>query len=675
MIFKLSNLHKFFFTYICPTFYGGPPAAPSNTTSTVNQNTIPPELMPYVLGNLGAAQKQLFKTDASGAITGYQPYKPYSADPNKYVAGFSALQKQAQQGAGKLAMPGQYGTATGMATQAGQGALNTAGGAMYTGSQAARAGEGAMGVGQGALYTGSQAARAGEGAIGMGARAYGAGDEYNQMATDPGSMAGWMSPYMQNVTDYHTQQANRQYDISGAQQAGGAARAGAFGGSRDAIMAAENARNRNQAITGIQATGAQNAWQDARQAQQFGANLGMQGYQTGIQGIQAGLQGYQTEMQGQDTALKGYQTGMQGYQTELQGYDTALKGYQTGIQGAQALGNLGDQQLAAQTGILNTKNQYGAEIQGRQQALINQRIKNFENQQNQPYRAMSTMSGLVRGIPINESSSATNVANPSYAQQIGGVLGTAGSLYAASQTKKANGGIVQAYADGGSVEQGIESKLRDMSPEQLRSYIPTITSQEELDIAKMILAEETAIGYAEGDLVEEEPVTEDEILNWEKTYGVPFVPNTKKVSETPMEKTPVKKGILGVLPVETKKGIAYDPILEGQAIGMKSSKENIPTLDNKDMGIVSNINETSPRSEEYDNPVYTQNKGIEGLTEKEVAKATEDDYSAPVQSTAYQPSEEVAQTAAPQQPTDDGLGTYSGSGLYDRTNKSTIRCT
>jgi len=561
MIFKLSNLHKFFFTYICPTFYGGPPAAPSNTTSTVNQNTIPAELMPYALGNLQAAKGQLFQTDANGAITGYQPYKPYSANPNKYVAGFSALQKQAQQGAGKLKMPGQYGVATGMATSAGRGAL-------------------------------------------------GAGEAYNQAATDPGSMSQWMSPYMNNVVDYQTQQANRQYDISGAQQMGSASRAGAFGGSRDAIMAAENERNRNQNITGIQATGAQTAWQDARQAQQFGSTLGMQGYSTAIQG-------------------------------------------------AQELGTLGDQRLAAQTGILNTKNQYGAQQQERQQALMNQRIKNFENQQNQPYRAMDVMSGLVRGTPIAQSSTSTNVANPSYAQQIGGLLGTAGSLYGAYKGK-ANGGIVQAYANGGSVEQGIESKLRDMSPQQLQAYIPTITSQEELDIAKQILAEETAIGYAEGgimgyaegDLVEEEPVTEDEILNWEKTYGVPFVPNTKKVSETPMEKTPVKKGILGVLPVETKKGIAYDPILEEQAIGMKSSKENTPTLDNKDMGIISNINETSPRSEEYDNPVYTQNKGIEGLTEREVAKAAEKDRSTPVQSNAYQPSEEVAQTA------DDGLGAY-----------------
>ena len=515
MIFKLNNLHKFFFTHICPTFYGGPPAAPSNTTSTVNQNTIPAELMPYALGNLQAAKNQLFKTDASGQITGYQPYKPYSADANKYVAGFSALQKQAQQGAGKLAMPGQFGTATGMATEAGQGAMG--------------AGESAMGVGEGAIGTGAQAARAGEGAIGIGARAYGAGDEYNQMATDPGSMAQWMSPYMQNVTDYQTQQANRQYDISGAQQAGGAARAGAFGGSRDAIMAAENERNRNQNITGIQATGAQSAWQDARAAQQFGANLGMQGYQTGIQGIQAGLQGYNTQMQGYDTALKGYQTGIQGYQT--------------GIQGAQELGNLGTQQLAAQTDILNTKNQYGGEVQARNQALINQRIKNWENQQNQPYRAMDTMSGLIRGTPISTSATTTSVANPSYAQQIGSTVGAIGSMYGAYKGK-ANGGIV-GYADGGSVEGSIEAQLNDMDDAHLQEIIQTSTSESIKGIAKRVLTERSIEGKAKGGITQAYAnggLSEEEIQRQEKETGIPYDPNDPNYIAsllTPEERAPL----------------------------------------------------------------------------------------------------------------------------------------
>ena len=408
MIFKLKNLHKFFFTYICPTFYGStPPPAPTNTTQTQNINSIPGELMPFALGNLQAAKKQLFTTDSKGKITGYQPYTPYSTDANKYVAGFSGLQTQAQQGAANLQVPGQFAPASGIAGMSSLGALN-------------------------------------------------AGNQFAQQATDPNATAAYMSPYMQDVVDYQTQQANRQYDITGAQQMGNATRAGAFGGSREAIMAAENERNRNLNITGIQKEGRQSAFQNAQAQQQFGANLGLQGYQAGIQG-------------------------------------------------AQALGQLGTEQLAAETGVLATQSQYGAEQQGREQALINQNIKNWENQQNQPYRAMDVMSGLIRGMPINASSTTatTTTANPSYAQQVGGLLGTAGSLYGAYKGK-ANGGIVQAYASGGvteTVENSIEAKLRDMSPEQLQAYIPTITSQEELSIAKMILAEETPQMAANGGIM------------------------------------------------------------------------------------------------------------------------------------------------------------------------------
>jgi hypothetical protein len=428
--------------------------------------------MPFALGNLQAAKKQLFTTDSKGKITGYQPYTPYSTDANKYVAGFSGMQTQAQQGAANLQMPGQMSAATGIAGASSLGAL-------------------------------------------------GAGNQYAQQATDPNSIAAYMSPYMQNVTDYQTQQANRQFDITGASAMGAASRAGAFGGSREALMAAENERNRNQAITGIQATGAQNAFQNAQSAQQFGASLGLQGYQTGIQG-------------------------------------------------AQLLGNLGEQQLGMETGILNTQNQYGAEQQAREQALINQNVKTWENQQNQPYRAMDVMSGLIRGTPINTSSTTatTSVANPSYAQQVGGLLGTAGSLYGAYKGK-ANGGIVQAYAGGGvteTVENSMEAKLRDMSPEQLRAYLPSITSQEELNIAKMILAEEVPqmatggiVGYAQGgqlgwreqlELTQQEMKandyrahgwTDEDIANYKSSGRVPLDP--KKQLETIPGETATSKTI------------------------------------------------------------------------------------------------------------------------------------
>jgi len=57
MIFKPSSIRKLFFTYICPTFYGSPPSAPSNTTSTQTINQSPWQNPVYQALMLGTADK------------------------------------------------------------------------------------------------------------------------------------------------------------------------------------------------------------------------------------------------------------------------------------------------------------------------------------------------------------------------------------------------------------------------------------------------------------------------------------------------------------------------------------------------------------------------------------------------------------------------------------------
>ena len=57
MTFKPSSIRKLFFTYFCPTFYGSPPAAPSNTTSTQTINQSPWQNPVYQALMLGTADK------------------------------------------------------------------------------------------------------------------------------------------------------------------------------------------------------------------------------------------------------------------------------------------------------------------------------------------------------------------------------------------------------------------------------------------------------------------------------------------------------------------------------------------------------------------------------------------------------------------------------------------
>jgi hypothetical protein len=60
---------------------------------------------------------------------------------------------------------------------------------------------------------------------------------------------------MQNVVDVQQREAQRQADIAGTQRNAQAVQAGAFGGSRQAIMDAEAARNLSLQKGDIQATG------------------------------------------------------------------------------------------------------------------------------------------------------------------------------------------------------------------------------------------------------------------------------------------------------------------------------------------------------------------------------------------------------------------------------------
>jgi len=133
-------------------------------------------------------------------------------------------------------------------------------------------------------------------ALGMGIGALqGAAQGY-----DPTSAQGFMNPYQQQVIDQALQQINRQKDIQQQSLQAQAARAGAFGGSRDAIQRAELERStqqtRNQAILSALQQGYGSAQQQAQQAfeqqqqRQLAQGQGLQGA-AGTAGSLASQQG------------------------------------------------------------------------------------------------------------------------------------------------------------------------------------------------------------------------------------------------------------------------------------------------------------------------------------------------------------------------------------------------
>jgi hypothetical protein len=345
---------------------GGDGGSSQPTQSNVVNTNIPEYAQPYVENMLSATQEQLFNVDANGNLTSLKPYTPYSANMNDYVAGFSPLQQQSQAKAANLSMPGQFNTGSNLALQSG------------------------IGSGQ------------------IGTQATQAGNQYNQMATNPYAMQAFMNPYIQASLAPQLEEMQRQYGITGTQEQGAATRAGAFGGSREALMAAENQRNKNMAMNQAIGQGYDKAFQAAQQAQQFGANLGLQGLQTGLTGMgQAG-------------------------------------------QAGATLGQLGSSQLGAAQGIINMQNQMGQQQQAQEQQKINQAIQNYATAQQYPLMELGTMSNMLRGLPMQASTTQQYQAAPSALTQGIGIAGALGSLgQSGIFGGKKEGGMVNSYAEGG----------------------------------------------------------------------------------------------------------------------------------------------------------------------------------------------------------------------------------
>jgi hypothetical protein len=251
-MFKFSDLLNFLLgPKLC---FMQQPSQQPNTTYSQTSN-IPEYAQPYVEQMLGAAQGEIFDKDAAGNPTNIKPYKPFSNDPNAYFAGFSPMQRQAQQQAQNMQVTPQTGFASGLTGAAGMNALGT----QYNP---------------------------------MGA--------YSEQFGQP-QAEQYMNPYMQSVVNVQQAAAQRQADIARTGRNAQAVQSGAFGGARQAITDAEANRALADQQNAIQAQGLNTAYNQAQQQfnadqaarmqaqqanigqQQFGANLGMQGLATGLQ--------------------------------------------------------------------------------------------------------------------------------------------------------------------------------------------------------------------------------------------------------------------------------------------------------------------------------------------------------------------------------------------------------
>jgi len=223
---------------------------------------------------------------------------------------------------------------------------------------------------------------------------YRPGDFTTQSFAQPGAAASFMNPYMQGVVEAQQREARRAAGIGAQQQQAQAVGAGAFGGSRDAIMRAERERNLNTQLGDIQATGLNAAYNQAMQ--QF--NVEQQARQ------QAQQLGEQSRQYGAGLGLQGLQTGLSGY-GQLAGVGQNLYG--------QNIGNI------------TLQSQLGTQQQQQQQNIETAKYQDFLAKQAYPQQQMDVMASYIRGTPLSTQSASMYAAPPSTLSQVAG-LGTTG---------------------------------------------------------------------------------------------------------------------------------------------------------------------------------------------------------------------------------------------------------
>ncbi len=426
------------------------------STQYVESSTsnLPKYAEPYYTSMMGQAQ----------ALTA-QPYTPYGGER---IAGFTPQQQQVQQNILGQQTPGQFGTATGLTTAAGLGALQASQyGPGQFGALAVNAPGGIRDV-QGGTYNAPQMQAAQTG--------YAPNLQTYQMQA-PGQFGGreaaqYMSPYIQQALEPQMREAIRSAKQGQLTTDLNAARLGTYGGSRQLLASMERERNLGQQLGDIQARGLQSAYESAQQQFErdraagmtagqanLQAALGVQqlGTQTGLQSAlanldaasQANVQNLAAQLQTQglsaDQALRaalanqqsdlqqgqmGLQAAMANQQYDLEaqrmaeqsrqfGASQGLAGLQAAGQMGQTLTNIGQAEQNADLARLNMQQGTAAQEQALQQQYLDTQYQDFLRQMNYPMEQLQRYSSLLSSTPMKlDTTSTMATPNPSVASQI-----------------------------------------------------------------------------------------------------------------------------------------------------------------------------------------------------------------------------------------------------------------
>lgn len=288
-------------------------SAPSE--STVTQTSLPEYAEPYF--------RRLMERTEAQSLTGYQPF----GGPR--IAGQSPDTLGAQQLTRDIAGTGIAGLPQ------------------------------AMGVAAGNVQAGRQLAGQ------AGPYGFGAANQF----IDPGVTESYMSPYMRNVLDVQKDQARRQFNEQEGQRNAAAVQAGAFGGSRQGVAEGVAQRGLLDRMSNIEATGMQQAYQQAQQ---------------GFQSDRAARMAQEQAQAAENRNAIQQRLGALGFAGQQAGQMVGFgeMGRAADIQNAQLLEAVGQQQ------------------EGYAQRGLDLAYEDFLRQQAFPEQQLQFYSSILRGVPV-----------------------------------------------------------------------------------------------------------------------------------------------------------------------------------------------------------------------------------------------------------------------------------
>ena len=236
-------------------------------------------------------------------------------------------------------------------------------------------------------------------------------------AYDPNSVADYMNPYQQGVTQNAIAEMNRQAQIQQANTASGAAKAGAFGGSRFGVQEAELGRN----LADVQSKKIfEDYYNNYAQAQKSSMDAFQQ------QQLRAQNAGTTALGAGQNISNSNIAAGQLGANTAV----SAGNLQNTSAQGIESLGKdtaaLGQQLSGLQQGDTSFLYNVGLKQQDFAQKELDTEYKNKATAAYEPFQRVSFLSDIYKGAPSSQQTISQSTApSPSLVSQAAGV-GTAG---------------------------------------------------------------------------------------------------------------------------------------------------------------------------------------------------------------------------------------------------------